>query len=195
MAIGIMAFGSIAGQPGGDLEQAVVRRVAAETPFAVEFARSSRSRGGAPTLVPVPTGGARVPAVVLVLDDALTLPQAYALLYRRETHWPAEPAAVARVRWIAELPGFAGTSTCLYTALPANIEPLNAARLAELAVHSAAGPVGALRRDGISYLQQQKRRGVVTPLMPDYELAVLARTGERNLDDAWQLVVATPCHS
>jgi hypothetical protein len=51
----------------------------------VEFARSSRTRDGAPTLVPVSEGGAHVCASVLVLDDADTVGDARDILYRRET--------------------------------------------------------------------------------------------------------------
>jgi hypothetical protein len=186
MGVGILAFGSIAEEPGTELAAAVTRRIGVETPFAVEFARSSRTRDGAPTLVPVSDGGAHVPATVLVLDDSVTVADAGAMLYRRETRRSHDMGAGSRAAWIAELAGFAGTSTCLYTALQPNIQPLTADKLAELALRSAAAPAGAERRDGISYLQQQKLRGIVTPLMPAYEEAVLARTGVGDLAGAWE---------
>ncbi len=186
MAVGILAFGSITGEPGTELAAAATRRIEVVTPFAVEFARSSRTRDGAPTLVPVSEGGAHVPATVLVLDDSVTVADARAMLYRRETGRLYDTGAGSRAVWIAELASFAGTSTCLYTALQANIRPLTAEKLAELAVRSAAAPAGAERRDGISYLQQQKRRGLVTPLMPAYEEGVLTRTGADDLAGAWE---------
>jgi hypothetical protein len=94
-----------------------------ETPFPVEFARSSRTRDGAPTLVPVSQGGAHIPASVLVLDEAVTTGDARAMLNRRET-WSLNNASThPSVRWIGELPGFRGISICLYTALEANIPP------------------------------------------------------------------------
>ena len=108
------------------------------------------------------------------------------MLYRRETGHLDDISSGSRATWIAELAGLAGTSTCLYTALQPNIQPLTAQKLAELALRSAAAPAGAERRDGISYLQQQKLRGLVTPLMPAYEAAVLARTGARDLGEAWE---------
>jgi hypothetical protein len=185
MGVGILAFGSIVEQPGAELAAAVTRRVEIETPFAVEFARSSRTRDGAPTLVPVNEGGAHVPASVLVLDDFITAAVARAMLYRRETGRPHDICAGSDRAWIAALAGFGGLDTCLYTALPANIEPLTAQKLADLALCSAAASAGAERRDGISYLLEQKRRGTVTPLMPTYEEAVLARTGASDLEDAW----------
>lgn len=67
-----------------------------------------------------------------------------------------------------------------------NIHPLTAGKLAELALRSAAAPAGAEHRDGISYLQQQKRRGLMTPLMPAYERAVLTITGVGDLAEAWE---------
>jgi hypothetical protein len=188
MGVGILAFGSIVEEPGAELETVITRQVDVETPFAVEFARSSRSRDGAPTLVPVSKGGARVPAVLLVLDGSVTVAAARAMLYRRETGRPEDTSGGSTAAWIAELPGFAGIGTCLYTALAANIRPLTAQRLAELAISSAAAPSGAEHRDGISYLQQQKHRGLVTPLMRPYEEAVLRRTGARDLAGAWHRV-------
>jgi hypothetical protein len=183
MRVGILAFGSIVEEPGAELGAVITRRTRVETPFRVEFARSSRTRDGAPTLVPVDGGGAHVPAAVLVLDEHVTVGAARAMLYRRETG--RTDGTGAEARWIAELANCGGTDTCLYTALPANIWPLTADKLAELAIDSAAAQAGARRQDGISYLQQQKRRGLVTPLMFPYENAVLARTGARDLDGAW----------
>ena len=186
MAVGILAFGSIADEPGTELAAAVARRIEVQTPFVVEFARSSRTRDGAPTLVPVSEGGAQVSATLLILDDSVTQADARAILYRRETRRPHNKDAGSRVGWIAQLTDFGGTSTCLYTALPVNIHPLTAGKLAELALRSAAAPAGAEHRDGISYLQQQKRRGLMTPLMPAYERAVLTITGVGDLADAWE---------
>ena len=187
MSVGILAFGSMVAEPGTELTATVARRIEVQTPFCVEFARSSHTRDGAPTLVPVRGGGAYVPAAVLVLEDSVTAAEARAMLYRRETGCLKNTSAGPRAEWIAELAGFAGIGTCFYTALHANIQPLTAEKLAELAVRSAAAPAGAERRDGISYLQQQKRRGTVTPLMPAYEEAVLARTGADDLSGAWVL--------
>jgi hypothetical protein len=47
-----LAFGSIVDSPEAEIATAVVRRIDVETPFSVEFARSSRTRDRAPTLVP-----------------------------------------------------------------------------------------------------------------------------------------------
>ena len=56
--IGVLAYGSLITDPGSELVAitlAVTKDVL--TPFSVEFARKSRKRCGAPTLVPVDHGG------------------------------------------------------------------------------------------------------------------------------------------
>jgi hypothetical protein len=187
MTVGILAYGSLLDDPGVELEARVVRRIeGVETPFAVEFARSSRTRDGGPTLVPVDAGGAAVRAEVLVLEDAVYEELARDLLYRRETRQVGKSVTygAAEADWIRQI-SFAGLGACFYTALEPNIDPLTVPGLADLALRSAAAGAGAKRRDGISYLEEQKRRGVVTPLMPGYEAEVLARTGGRDLADAW----------
>ena len=67
--VGILAYGSLIDNPGDEIAAATVRTIEeVETPFSVELARSSDGRGGAPTLVPVDKGGARVRAQIFVLD-------------------------------------------------------------------------------------------------------------------------------
>jgi hypothetical protein len=187
--VGILAFGSMVEHPGAELEAATVHRIEVVTPFSVEFARSSRTRDGAPTLVPVSEGGAHIPGSVLILDSSVAVADARAMLYRRETGRLADIKVGSRLGWIAQLPDYENLNICLYAALEANIPPpLTAEKLAELALRSALGPSGTKRRDGISYLEQQKRRGIETPLMRPYEEAVLVRLEAASLDEAWERV-------
>lgn len=52
-----------------EIEGTIVdRKSGVMTPFAVEFARKSIKRGGAPTLVPVADGGSPVLAQILILS-------------------------------------------------------------------------------------------------------------------------------
>jgi hypothetical protein len=193
MAVGILAYGSLLLDPGDALRSMIARFVDdVRTPFAIEFARSSTSRHGAPTLVPVTDGGAHVTAAVIELDPSVDELTARTLLYRRETHRPDKEATADRPTWIRSLAGFAGLSSCLYTALPANIDPVTPRRLAELAVQSAASEAGKERLDGISYLAAQVSRGIETPLTPAYVDAILGLTGGRDLADALRLVRAAP---
>jgi len=135
--VGILAFGSIVEEPGAELAAAVTQRIQVETPFRAEFARSSRTRSGGPTLVPVSQGGAHVRASLLVLDGSVSVVDARAMLYRREAGRLNDTSAGSPIGWIAELADWAGISTCLHTALQANIRPLTAEKLAELAIGSA----------------------------------------------------------
>ena len=85
MGIGILAYGSLIGDTGDELASQIVdREQGVQTPFRVEFARSSRSRDGAPTLLLVRDGGTQVKAVVLVLDADVSLEMGKDMLCRRE---------------------------------------------------------------------------------------------------------------
>ena len=51
--IGILAYGSLISSPGDEIASATTETIKnVQTPFRVEFARTSTSRAGAPTLVP-----------------------------------------------------------------------------------------------------------------------------------------------
>jgi hypothetical protein len=54
--VGILAYGSLIGEPGPEIEPSIVRRIACVTPFKVEFARASKTRTGGPSLVPYEAG-------------------------------------------------------------------------------------------------------------------------------------------
>src|SRR5262245_37383745 len=82
--IAILGFGSLIAQPGAELEAAKQREIEVEPPFAVEFARRSNYRGGAPTLVRVKDGN-QVRAVLFVLKADITEETASDILWRRET--------------------------------------------------------------------------------------------------------------
>src|SRR5437879_3953752 len=84
--VGILAYGSLQDNPGREIEMATCRVIDnIRTPFRVEFARKSRRRGGAPTLVPVTEGGGVVKARILVLRGEVSEHEAMDMLWRRET--------------------------------------------------------------------------------------------------------------
>lgn len=192
MTIGIIAYGSLIPNPGAEIGPVTVRRIdGVETPFRVEFSRSSRVRDGAPTLVPVDRGGARVTGVVLVLHDSVTETAAQDMLYRRERNRvgsgdryadvdPADPDSA----FLGRLDGFAGLDVVFHAALRANIEEPTPELLAQLAIASAAAPSGATGRDGIRYLMDAIAAGIVTPLIAKYEKEILRRTGGRDLEES-----------
>ena len=193
--VGILAYGSLISRPGklGTVTACCVPNV--ETPFKVEFARSSEGRGGAPTLVPVEEGGSSVTGVILVMQEGVTLEEAKNLLYRREIGDEDSDKAYqhrdhpgSKDVQILKLHDFHWVKTVLYTKIAATI-PLadrTAYHLACLAIKSVrkTGPC----RDGITYLKEAIDKGVETPLTRPYEQAVLSKTGSTSLEDAYKKV-------
>ena len=186
--IGILAYGSLIGDPGWEIEAETIditRNIL--TPFDVEFARSSVSRASAPTLVPVDTGGTRVAAIIY--EVGLDEQRAVDILYCREIHQvgsgrrfrPPPPDRTNAVR-IDRLPRFEGYDVVLSTRISANINPLTPEKLADLAIESARELDNG--RDGISYLIAAKENGIVTPLSVAYEEEIIRRLGAHDLPDA-----------
>ena len=193
---GILAYGSLISEPGVEIRSASVKCLTGfTTPFRVEYARKSRGRGGAPTLVPVRQGGAQVKAVIFVLQAGASEREATDMLWRREINQVGSGRSYVPVAKpgpnnviVKRLENFRGVGVVLYTEIAENIEPLTARKLAELALESAKSKHGAEGRDGISYLITAKRNGIVTPLSPEYEKEVLRRTGSPNLEEALRVV-------
>ena len=200
MTIGILAYGSLIPNPGAEIAPVTARRITGvETPFRIEFSRSSRMRDGAPTLVPVDRGGARVTGVVLVLHDPITETAAQDMLYRRERNRVGTNDRYADVdtanpdsAFLGRLDGFAGLDVVFHAALRANLEEPTPELLARLAIESAGAPSGTHGRDGIRYLVDAKAAGILTPLMPEYETEILRQTGGRDLEEARTIALGKP---
>ncbi|HLE24470.1 MAG TPA: hypothetical protein VI935_02330 [Thermodesulfobacteriota bacterium] len=196
--IGILAYGSLIDDPGQEIQAVIAKRVeGVETPFKVEFARKSRRRDYAPTLVPVEEGGAYVKSVILVLKEHVSEAEAICMLWRRETNQvgsqrtykpSANPGPNTVI--IDRLENFQGIGVVFYTKISANIDNPTPKKLAELAIQSARAKAGAEGRDGISYLISAKRNGIMTPLMSEYEKEILRRTGTQSLEEALKFLRA-----
>lgn len=190
--LGILAYGSLIDDPGPELAPLIMERRDAITPFRVEFARrSSKTRGGAPTLVPVRKGGAQVRAKILILHEGVSQARAEQLLWRRETDNMKGTAAYRsnarftrnRVR-VASCRRLAGVDTVLYVRISPNIRNRSARALARLAMVSATNSSVERDRNGIAYLLAAKRNGISTPLMADYEAEILRLSECTRLEDA-----------
>jgi len=190
--IGILAYGSLIEDPGKEIKPIIrERKDGITTPFSIEFARSSSTRNGAPTVVPVESGGNPVNATILILKSGINPDEAEDLLWRRETrkecsdkHYTRPSVPTPNKVFVECLTDFAEIDIVIYTKLGENITNLCAERLADLAIDSAKAKAGRDGKDGISYLISVKRQGITTPLMPDYETAILQKTGTTNLVDA-----------
>ncbi len=186
--VGILAYGSLIADPGQEIESAIVEtKEEITTPFKVEFARSSKERQGAPTLVPVTDHGAPVCARIFVLD--VSEAEARDRLYRREINkvgsgrqYQVEQDRRPNDVRIKRLDNFKDVDVVLYTEIAANICPLNAKELAKLAIRSAQKLDDG--RDGISYLIGTKEHGVKTPLSAEYEGEIKRRTQTSDLHEA-----------
>ena len=186
--IGILAYGSLISDPGAEIGTLIVRRVPTTTPFPVEYARLSRTRGGAPTVVPH-SSGCPVKAEALVLSDSVTLTDAKSLLWRRETRQEGSGRAYqestsATAVAIRGKPEFCGLDHALYTDFNpgGKLSDPDPRALAEAAICSVAK--AAPGKDGISYLMDLIKAGVETALTPRYIDHILALTGTTSLAEA-----------
>ncbi len=191
--IGILAYGSLINDPGSELEAIIADRKAAETPFPIEFARSSDTRGGAPTLVPVEEGGAKVSAIVFVLNPSISEAEAANILWRRETRkigsgQPYKPPVNPGPNnvLVKQLKDFADLDIVLYTdfATSGKLKDPTPQQLAELAIQSVKNDTIEEGKDGISYLIAAKEAGLVTLLGPEYEKEILCRVNVATLKEA-----------
>ena len=207
--IGILAYGSLITHPGQEIES-VLDHVIPDvmTPFPVEYARRSRSRAGAPTLVPIPIGcGTPVNAVVLVLKKYTRKKKAQNFLYRRELHKEGDPKVfyddqVQRQKRdalvIETMKNQFGLSVIYYTALKPNFTEIldtkltqeqKAELLARAAIDSLTQETYAKEMDGIQYLADNIEAGVVTVLTEVYAQAILSKVGiVSNLGQASGLI-------
>jgi hypothetical protein len=200
--IGIFGFGSLIADPGEELAKSTASRLEAETPFAIEYAHTStHTRGGAPTLVPVKSGGAKVKATIFVLNDSISEQEAANILWRRETRQvgsgksykpSAHPGPNSVL--VAAVKSYQGLDTILYTDFADSGKLANptAEQLAELAVTSARNPDVPEGMDGISYLMAAKKAGIITPLTANYERGILQLTGASSLEESLKKARGAP---
>lgn len=187
-SVGILAYGSLIADPGVELGPLIDRRIDTLTPFPVEYARFSTTRGGGPTAVPH-SSGKQVKAQVLVLVDGVALAEARDLLWRRETRnegsartYRESPQPNAVI--VRDLSGFCGLEHVIYTDFKpeGKIEEPDPASLAKAAIASVVR--AAIGKDGISYLIGLLQAGVETALTARYVDEILSRTGASDLDSA-----------
>lgn len=195
--IGILAYGSLVTHPGYEIESVldhVIPNIV--TPFTVEYARCSRKRANAPTLVPVPDGcGAPVKAVVLVLQEGIKDQDVMNMLYRREINHEGELNRVYDEQtqmmkndplMIKILENEYSLPIVYYTKLKANFKEIldpyrtvqeKAEILAQSAIDSVTSDTYKECIDGIQYLADNINVGVVTALTGVYQQAILKNAG------------------
>lgn len=190
--IGILGYGSLIDNPGKEISEIEVERINCITPFNVEFARTSATRGNAPTLIPVAEGGRKVNAVIIILKPDISIRIAESILWRRELHKKnrnetylhSDTASLNKVV-IKSLPDFMNVQTVIYTSIGCNIaDKLTSQLLADLSIDSILSEAGQQEKDGLRYLLAAKRNGIVTKLSEEYENQILLKTGTKSLEQA-----------
>jgi len=191
LTIGILAYGSLIDDPGDEIGPLIRDRIVCRTPFKIEYARFSKSRGGAPTLIPVEKDGAQVNAIILVLANDIQLEEAKNMLWRREARQKDRTKGYTEKQQpgpntvqVKTIRDFEGVDFVLYTQIGQNISPLSPEVLASLAIQSILGPAGSQELDGVRYLLSAKTNGIVTPLSDSYEGEILKQTETKDLAEA-----------
>jgi hypothetical protein len=188
MSIGILAYGSLIQDPEVEIQPLVERRVKTVTPFPIEYARLSRSRGGGPTVVPHPAGGP-ASAEILVLREGVSLDQAKDFLWRREVQKEGTgrlyaPGNTRNSVLVKDWRDYEGVTHVLYTDFPeaGKVATPSAELLAQAAVASVAKAPGG--KDGITFLLQLVASGVETPLTAGYSAEILRLSDAVTLQQA-----------
>ncbi|MBS1666321.1 MAG: hypothetical protein JST58_02995 [Bacteroidetes bacterium] len=199
-SIGILAYGSLIDDPGPEISPKIKATIDCITPFNVEFARMSKTRDNAPTLIPVGEEGCPVKAKILVLEN-ISESEATDMLWRRETRqtdrkkkYPAKSKPYTNDVVVKTVENFHGISIVLYTSIGQNIGVLTAGFLAKLAIESYYNPSGDKNLDGVHYLMNAKNNGIKTTLSPDYEKEILKATNTTTLSDALDVLAKEKPH-
>lgn len=113
------------------------------------------------------------------------------ILFRRELNKVGSDLKYQKKDWI-ELKESRASHLCeviLYAAMAPNLNIVEPAMLAALAIESARNPKnhGIKRRDGIRYLYDIKDLGIRTPLMGEYEKQILKQLNVESLEEALEI--------
>ena len=126
-------------------------------------------------------------AVILVLEEQVSVDQAKDMLYRREIHQVCGKQSYKPCNselCIRELRQFHDIEIVLYASFRPNIskDELTPSSLACKAIKS----VGKAKKgqDGISYLIAAKSNGIRTPLREEYEKEIKKQTETESLEEA-----------
>lgn len=189
--IGILAFGSLINNPGKEISEITETKIDCDTPFKVEFARVSSTRGNAPTLIPFENGKI-IKAKIIILQSNTDINTAKDILWRRELHKKDKTKKYTHKNKqeendvvIEKLDNFMNVTTVLYTSIYGNIkQTLTGELLADFAIKSILSKAGQEEKDGIRYLLAAKRNGIITLLSNEYEKQILHKTKTTSLEEA-----------
>ena len=187
--LGILAFGSLIDSPRNEISVLEIARIECITPFNVEFARISSTRGNAPTLIPVKQGGCKVKAKIIVLREDTDIEAAKSVLWRRETgktgKYTHTDNSNPNKLSVKTIENFMNVQKILYASFGCNInETLSSELLANFAIESILTKAGQEEKDGLRYLLSIKQNGIITELSEEYEKKILEITNTNSLEQA-----------
>lgn len=176
--ISIFAYGSLIDNPGEGLKDHIIYSFDCVSPFSVEYARKSSARKGAPVLV-ISEDGGKVHGRILVTDFPITpenLKQVKELVKEREGA-QAENIKTMEIGNIKEV---------IYCDIRHNIENPDGSMLANLAIESVKNckKEGKQDKNGIKYLINNIKNGIITPLTLVYKNEILRITESSSLEEA-----------
>lgn len=179
--ITILAYGSLIWDPGNEIKQHTIAVIDCFTPFNIEYAQISGTRGSAPTLTKVEGFGGKTRAKLFVLDyhnNPKEKKRVYSLVCKREgieneKPWDGygDPPAPIFREDILEY------STVFYCAfkIKKDIESivkkgLLVKKLVEWAKKSVkeCAKSGKIEKNGVRYLINCYKAGIITPLTEAY---------------------------
>jgi hypothetical protein len=184
--VAVFAYGSLIDDPGQNLRCHITCKVDWKSPRPVEYARRSRSRGCALTLVFHNNGGI-VQGKLLITDLENTQENTRQV---REWVWLREGKptcdSVKSECFSSDYP------TVIFADLQPNIEiaDLSAEKLACFAIQSVRQCPG---RNGIAYLARNIQNDIITPLTECYKREILRQTGTTSLAEAERKIKAESC--
>ena len=97
--IGILGYGSFLSEPGDKLSPHIIDRIPCRSPWPIEYARQSKSRGYGPTMV-IHKAGNAVQGQILVLDLLLDRFGETRERLREREGWPS-PECIQERKWEA----------------------------------------------------------------------------------------------
>jgi hypothetical protein len=192
-SIGLLRYGTLDESSDAEFRDLVLDTVTEDitTPFEVDLVRCCHARAGGPVLAPVDTGGAKVPARLVLLKRGVDAKRVMKLLLQQETRvlhdYPRVGITSVEDIDVLELVNFHGLPLVFYVRFRPSVEPLDPMQLATLAIESAKH-IKTGDRDGISYLIEITKTGIKTPLIDSYRNAILKKTGCGNLEQALKFV-------
>ncbi len=175
----IFGYGSLVEDIGDELNPLIIKKIKFMSPFKVEYARKSSSRGNAPTLTTFSEGDFVEGKIIVLslLNSKENLEKIKNMLMEREhTH----NENYIRITNLKEF------ESVLYCEFPSNIVP-DSELLAKLAIKSVSNlklKEEDVDRNGIRYLFENINHGIITQLTKEYQQEILKQTRTSSLEEA-----------